>query len=282
MGAFSSPPPTAAMMSRRDQTEWSRAPTLLLSRRAPVHAGAIDLVDSGRDAVAIAEMRHGEATRFKQLVVVNDNHPTRRHSVGYRFTRMSIVDSYKSPSARKTATGPIGAFGNVSENQPLRNFTFSPSTPNRSKFCCTGLKRRRQIFALRKVEPIISWVGLHVRSRQSLKAINGPHVSVGGAERGQRRGRKDGRATAPDATLHEVAWHVFGDDGFERRLHVIEPIEASHGVGNRRPIFPGPAGRGVETSQLDNAATETCRNPQSYIARPAFGMPSASRSRRFS
>src|ERR1043165_7591897 len=39
-------------------------------------------------------------------------------SLGYKLFKASIVDSYKSPSRRSTASFSIGATGNVSLNQP--------------------------------------------------------------------------------------------------------------------------------------------------------------------
>src|SRR5439155_20363983 len=86
----------------------------------PEHALFIDLLQRRRNAARCPELVDRASARRTGVVVVDDDKTSSRNLV-VCGTSASIVDSYKSPSSRSTASRSIGAVASVFLNHPLRN-----------------------------------------------------------------------------------------------------------------------------------------------------------------
>ncbi len=76
------------------------------------------------------------------VVAVDDDEPP-GESLGYRWVSASVVDSYRSPSKRISASGPVGAPGRVCANQPSRKRTWSLEQSVAGEVCRPPPRGRR-------------------------------------------------------------------------------------------------------------------------------------------
>src|SRR5260370_41416595 len=82
----------------------------------------------------------------------------------------------------------------------------------------------------------VAGVFLRVRLGQSFKRVGHPHDTRRVSKSVESCAHKDGTTTPPCASLDEVAWDTIPKHVCNTSLDVIDPFEAHHGLGIRRPL----------------------------------------------
>src|SRR5919106_1413134 len=156
-----------------------------------------------------------------------------------------MVDSYMSPSRRRTASASASTSGIVSRNHPSRNTTCSSSRPNLSKFARTASSDTARSGRVWKVASA-SAGHPPPGGREPQEGAAAEDPPVGHAVRREHPSGQDRRAAPPDARLEDVARDSLVDRLLDERSKVVESPTPHHGQGGGRPIEPLVTVCGIE------------------------------------